>query len=58
MASAVITGYNTSKDGFVQNVHDDVICLPEDEPILKGKQGKLLIQRVLSTDTYISVSGS
>ncbi len=42
MASAFITGYNTSKDGFVKHVHDDVIFLAEDQPIIKGKQGKLL----------------
>ena len=41
MVSALYSGYNTSKDEVVKNVRDDVIYLPEDDPIIKGKQGEL-----------------
>ncbi len=43
MASDLNVGYNTSKEEMIKNVHDDVIFLAEDEPIIKGKQGKRLL---------------
>ncbi len=29
------------KKEFVKKFHDDVIGLPEDEPVMKGKQGEI-----------------
>ena len=38
--SKQMQGFNQSKEDYVKNVHDDVIFLPPNEPIITGKQGK------------------
>ncbi len=42
-----IQGFNQSKEDFVKDVCDDVIFLPPDAPIIKGKQGKTTCNLVI-----------
>ncbi len=41
--SSIVEGYNHSKEDFTQTARDDIIFLPPGEPILKGRQGKILL---------------
>ncbi len=46
--SSMVQGFRDLKEDFVGKVRDDVITLPPDEPIIKGKQGEISCTAVLS----------